>query len=132
MRPNFAGFVGPSITRAQGMPDAGRVRSRTCRVVNTCVSHHGHAGNVRHSPRDGVNGLYARSPRRPGFLAAVIRENDFANLMPASGHQDHTSLPSALVPFVKGTTRVHRIPPPTSVTIAIRPSSGTGWRQYVK
>jgi hypothetical protein len=46
----------------QGMPDAGRVRSRTCRVVNTCVSHHGHAGNVRHSPRVGLR-LIPRSPR---------------------------------------------------------------------
>src|SRR3954453_2237480 len=26
--------------------------------------------------------------------------------------------------------RVHRIPCPTSVTIAIRPSCGTGWRAY--
>src|SRR3954465_2908206 len=46
--------------------------------------------------------------------------------MPASGHQDHTTSPSALVPFVKGTIGVHRIPFPTSVTIASRPSLGTG------
>jgi hypothetical protein len=31
--------------------------------------------------------------------------------MPASGHQDHTTSPSALAPFVKGTISVHRIPP---------------------
>jgi hypothetical protein len=29
-----------------------------------------------------------------------------------------------------GTGRVHRIPSPTSVTIAKRPSSGTGWVRY--
>jgi hypothetical protein len=32
------------------------------------------------------------------------------NLTPASGCQDHTSLPSAFVPFVNGTISVHRIP----------------------
>src|SRR5712692_4324128 len=31
--------------------------------------------------------------------------------MPASGHQDHTTSPSALAPFVKGALRVHRVPP---------------------
>jgi hypothetical protein len=31
--------------------------------------------------------------------------------MPASGHQDHTTSPSAIAPFVKGAIRVHRIPP---------------------
>ncbi len=47
-----------------------------------------------------------------------------ANLTPASGCQDHTPSPSASVPFVNGTstsTASH----PASVTIAIRPSSGT-------
>jgi hypothetical protein len=35
-----------------------------------------------------------------------------------------TTSPSALMPFVKGTIGVHRIPFPTSVTIASRPSFG--------
>jgi hypothetical protein len=46
------------------------------------------------------------------------------SLMPASGHQDHTTSPSALARFVKRTIGVHRIPFPTSVTIASRPSLG--------
>jgi hypothetical protein len=56
------------------------------------------------------------------------RKLPFANLMPASGHQDHTTLPSASAPFVKGAIRVHRIPHSTSVTIAKRPycRGGTG------
>src|SRR5215210_416466 len=33
------------------------------------------------------------------------------NLTPASGRQDHTTSPSASVPFVSGTISVHRIPP---------------------
>ena len=31
--------------------------------------------------------------------------------MPASGHQDHTTLPSASGALVFGAVRVHRIPP---------------------
>jgi hypothetical protein len=48
------------------------------------------------------------------------------NLTPASGRQDHTTSPSALAPLVSRRRRVHRIPHPTSVTIAIRPSCEAG------
>ena len=44
-------------------------------------------------------------------------------LAPASGRQDHTTSPSASAPLVLRRCRVHRIPYPTSVTIASRPSS---------
>jgi hypothetical protein len=49
-----------------------------------------------------------------------------ANLAPASERQDHTALPSAPAPLVLRRQNVHRIPRPTSVTIAIRPSCGGG------
>jgi hypothetical protein len=52
-----------------------------------------------------------------------------ANLTPASGRQDHTTSPSASAPFVIGAS-TSTAPHPASVTIAIRPSSGTGWREY--
>jgi hypothetical protein len=45
-----------------------------------------------------------------------------ATLTPASGRQDHTTSPSAPAPLVLRRRCVHRIPHPTSVTIAIRPS----------
>jgi hypothetical protein len=69
-------------------------------------------------------------------------DNTSANLTPAPGRPDHTTSPSASAPFVnsradrsRGSTRpaitsraqrccVHRIPFPTSVAIAIRPSWG--------
>src|SRR3979409_143551 len=38
------------------MPGARCARSRAWCVVNTRVSHHGHTGNTRHSPRNGFNG----------------------------------------------------------------------------
>src|SRR5580693_6605128 len=42
--------------RALGAPAASRV------VKNTRVSHHGHTGNTRHSPRNGFNGLLRALP----------------------------------------------------------------------
>ena len=45
-----------------------------------------------------------------------------ANLTPAKGRQDHTTSPSALMSLVWRHLRVHRIPHPTLVTIAKRPS----------
>jgi hypothetical protein len=54
-----------------------------------------------------------------------------ADLTPAPRCQDHTTSPSASAPFVKGAARVHRIPPPTSVTIAKRPSEEAGRNRYI-
>jgi hypothetical protein len=39
----------------------------------------------------------------PGFLATVIGGMNSASLTPASGRQDHTTSPSASVPFVCST-----------------------------
>ena len=88
----------------------GRRESRTlgasaaaCAVVeSTRVSHHGHAGNVRHSPRNGFNGFLRALPRDRAFLPlSPPRSLLLRNLMPASGHQDHTTSPSASSAFVK-------------------------------
>ena len=43
-------------------------------------------------------------------------------LTPASGRQDHTASPSVSDALVSRVKNVHRIPHPTSVTIAKRPS----------
>src|SRR6201995_2974364 len=69
--------------------------------------------------------LIPRSPRCTG-LVGHRRPTQAQNLIPASGDQDHTALPSALVSLVRRHPRVHSIPLLTSVTIAIRPSSGSG------
>jgi hypothetical protein len=57
-----------------------------------------------------------------------LKASRFADLIPASGDQDHAAWPSASAPFVLRRPRVHRIPPPRIVTIAKRPShrGGTG------
>ena len=62
----------PPNQRAQGMPGAWCARSRAWWVESTRVSHHGHTGNTRHSPRNGFN----------GFLRALL--GDRACLPPSS------------------------------------------------
>src|SRR5258705_2844824 len=48
--------------RAQGMPGAQCARSLVCKKTNTRVSHHGHTGTTRHSPRNGFTAYFALSP----------------------------------------------------------------------
>src|SRR5258708_49714 len=88
--------------RAQGMPGARCARSRACSVVNTRVSHHGHTGITRHSPRNGFNALYRALPGDRAFLPpSSLRSLLLKNLTPASGRQDHTTSPSASASFVR-------------------------------
>jgi hypothetical protein len=119
----------------------------------------GGTGNIRHSPRNGFNGLWRALPgdefvlppspangwsHAPGRAAADLRRLDTSN-----GCQDHTLLPYASAPFVfvhvhrsrssrpavtsaRRRCRVHRIPRSTFVTIAIRPSLvEAGWREGI-
>src|SRR6266567_9207322 len=74
---------------------------------------------------------FALSPVTGLFCHRRLRKITSANLTPASGRQDHTASPSALAPLVLRRYRVHRIPHPTSVTIAIRPSREGGTARKV-
>jgi hypothetical protein len=101
--------------RAPGAPAASRVEK------NTRVSHHGHAGFTRHSPRNGFNGFLRALPGDRALLPPSSAENS-ANLTPASGRQDHTTSPSAssaVRPSAPSASTASRL---TSVTIAKRPS----------
>src|SRR6266516_932308 len=77
-------------------------------------------------PAQWFYGLYRALPGGPGSLSpSPVRSLLLTNLTPASGRQNHTILPYASVPFVKGTstsTASH----PASVTIAKRPSYRDG------
>jgi hypothetical protein len=99
-----------------------------------------------------VTGLFChRHPRKcslsaPGWADLPSRELDAS--VGASGPHDFavrekrlssacclslTSLSTRpAIPSRAKRCRVHRIPCPTSVTIAIRPSCGTGWREFVE
>jgi hypothetical protein len=72
--------------------------------------HTGSAEAIRHSLRNGFTAYIALSPVNRAFLPPSPAPLS-ANLTPASGRQDHTTLPSASSAFVKGAIRVHRIPP---------------------
>jgi hypothetical protein len=96
--------------RAQGMPGADAPAAARG-VVNTRVSHHGHTGNTRHSPRNGFNSLYRALPGDRALLPpSLLRSLLLKNLAPASGRQDHTILPSASAPPVLRRHCVHRSP----------------------
>jgi hypothetical protein len=79
----------------------------------------------------GFNGFLRALPGEPGFVATIIPEKRQlpGDLTPASGRQDHTTSPSATSAFVFCAIRVHRIPHPTFVTIAKRPSCEGGTRE---
>jgi len=78
------------------MPGAPIAPAAACVLVeSTRVSHHGHTGNTRHSPRNGFTAYSALSPGTGLSCPRHWRKLPFANLMPASGHQDHATSPSA-------------------------------------
>src|ERR1700675_404589 len=100
-----------------------------------------------------VPGLFCHRRLRTNVLSAPGRADPTsATLTPASGRQDHTTSPYASVPFVSSpfdssrtSTRETRpasrcapdtaastAPHPAPVTIAIRPSCGVGWREFVE
>ena len=112
------------------MPGAQCARSRACSVVNTRVSHHGHTGITRHSPRNGFNGFLRALPGDRALLppsSAVSRKLDAS--VGASGPHDFTVRVCAVR---LRRIRVHRIPLPTSVTTAKRPSCGNETARVVE
>jgi hypothetical protein len=95
-------------------------------------SHHGHTGITRHSPRNGFNGFFRALPGDRAFLPPSPRGFLSAKLDASVG----TSGPHDFAVRDQHRSssrycRVHRIPRPTSVTIAIRPSCGPGWLRVV-
>ena len=92
------------------MPGARCARSRVCSVESTRVSHHGHTGITRHSPRNGFNGFLRALPGDRALLppssAVSFRELDAS--VGASGPHDF----AVRVGIARLARRgVHRIPP---------------------
>jgi hypothetical protein len=98
-----------------------------------------------------VTGLFATVAREYGLPAPGRADRTSANLTPASGRQDHTTSPYAATSLVRvlltaqgflrtrpaipsraRRCRVHRIPCPTSVTIAKRPSVWDGMTRLIE
>jgi hypothetical protein len=116
--PEFCVFLrAPKKQRAQGKPGARCTRSRACSVESTRVSHHRFTGTpglpcamvlTVSFVLSRVTGLCCH----PRPQEALLLEN----LTPASGRQDHTTSPSATVPFVWRAI----CPPDTAASIASR------------
>ena len=91
------------------MPGAQCARSRAWWVENTRVSHHGHTGNTRHSPRNGFNGLLRALPGDRALLPPSPAKVAFRKLdasVGASGPHDF----AVRVSTIRQTCiRVHRI-----------------------
>jgi hypothetical protein len=95
-------------------------------VDSTRVSHHGHTGITRHSPRNGFNSLFRALPGDRAFLPPSPAKNVFRQLdasVGASGPHDF-AVREAASP-VKRAARVHRIPPYVR-DVAQRPSEWGG------
>jgi hypothetical protein len=95
------------------MPGARRTRSLVCAWGSEYA--HEYSQRVRRdrpaSPRNGFTAYAVLSLAIGLSCHHRLRKLPSANLTPASRRQDHTSSPSASVPFVIGTSSVHRIPP---------------------
>jgi hypothetical protein len=102
------------------MPDARRTHGLACKKKAHEQSHHRYAEASRHSLRDSFNNLFHALPGDRAFCHRRLLR--FCKLDVSV----ETSEPRGFVVRI-GCTRllppsVHRIPPPTSVTIAKRPS----------
>jgi hypothetical protein len=106
--------------RAQGMPGG-----RSARVQNEKAhehNHHGHTGFTRHSLRNGFNGFLRALPGDRAFLSPSLAEIVFRKLDASVGASGPHDFAVRIRRVRHERICVHRIPPPTSVTIAKRPS----------
>src|ERR1700686_4916284 len=118
-------------TRAQGIPGARCTRGLVCKSAqNKRTRAYRFSGGNPAFPAQWFYGLFRALPGDRAFLPpspALLS----AKFTPASGRQDHTSSPSASHAVRQERIRVHRIPPPTSVTIAKRPSVWDGMANHI-
>src|ERR1700704_2453990 len=107
------------------MPGADASAAARGVVVSTRVSHHGHTGITRHSPRNGFNGFLRALPGDRAFLPpSPLRSLLLKKLTPASGWQDPTPYPSASRAVRLTAPSASTASCPASVTISSRPSGG--------
>src|SRR5713226_5725902 len=159
MRPRFAFISRPQGGRGECRVPAAPAASRALWIGRTHTSNNEYTGTPGIPARNGFTAYFVLSPvtglfchRRPriGFVQARLGRRNSANLTPASGRQDHTTSPYAATSLVRSLgdrSRAHRPPchpvarktlprpphpHPASVTIAIRPSCGVGWREFVE
>src|SRR4051812_24950291 len=123
MRPSCAVGFAQREKRARETPGARCTRSLACENKKARrVSHHRFTGITRRFPRNGFNGFLRALPSDRALLPLSFVAR-LTNLMPASGHQDHTTSPSAASIVRLIDTAASTASRPAFVTIAKRPSS---------
>ena len=119
-RPSYAWSMSLETQRAQGMPGEGLTHGPPA-TRKAGGSHHRISRINRHSLRDGLR-LIRDLPGVPGFLAAVALRIIAARLDPSVGGSGPHDFAVRIGRVRQLRQSVHRIPLPTSVTIAKRPS----------
>src|SRR5438105_14257384 len=110
------------------MPGARCTRSLACKIKkHTSVVTTGSPELPGTPARDGFTAYFVISPVIGLFCHRRLRCRKLDASVETSGPHD---LAVRVSTVRQRCLRVHRIPCPTSVTIAIRPSCWTGWRAY--
>jgi hypothetical protein len=108
----------PPERRGQGRPGGRCTRGPRAKRLREVRVDHRYRRDQPGLPCAVVYGLLRALLGEPDFVVTVVSEIRGAylreNLAPASGRQDHTTSPSAIVPLVDRHIRVHRNPPRVS------------------
>src|SRR6266702_4269864 len=103
--PEFCNDLVPPENRGRREDRVRAAPAVSCAIcTEKCAHEHtGSAETLRPSPRNGFT-AYSVLSLVTGFLATIALRDLPQNLTPASGRQNHTTSPSASVPFVKSTS----------------------------
>jgi hypothetical protein len=119
-------YKGSRECRAPDAPAALRAK-----VESTQASHHGHAGNTRHSPRNGFT-AYSVLSRVTGLSCHPRRRNYFRQLDASVGASGPHGFAVRAQCHSSFDTRASTASRPASVTIASRPLGGTRRRKICR
>jgi hypothetical protein len=126
MRPSFAKRCRHLKNRGRGECLVPNAPAASCALCSWSI-HSGGTGYIRHSPRNGFTAYIALSPGTglfcPRHFRGIVSLRKLSASVGAPGPHDFAVRFGTLVSRHRC---VHRIPLPTSVTIAIRPSCGCG------
>lgn len=135
-RPSVAHLIALSRMRARGRPGAGRHPWPACSRKSRRQSPQVRAGSSG-LPRAMVGTAYTCSPRGPAFCPRRPRarrtwQRELGLSTGRPGPHDFAVRIGSFVGMIAhaATRHAHRIPHPTLVTIAMRPSSEAGWRDH--
>jgi hypothetical protein len=115
------------------MPGARRTRSLMCKMNKAHERSHHRSSRIHPTfPHAMVLTLSSVISPVTGFFATVAGKITLTDLTPASGHRTTRLHRPQISALVFGAARIHRIPCPTSVTIAKRPSVWAGMADDVE